>query len=248
MASQYANIALNRKAIYALIALFMRSDAQDSQRMKVFSADWVRSELKRRDMKVKDLAAAIDADPNKITKSLTGTRRFTANEVIAIKALFERDITEPTLTGSAEKAPHGSSLVRVYDIQAAAGNGFIPDSYEAVVDLLAFPQRYLSDITKTSPEHLAIIGVVGSSMQPTLNHGDVVMVDMTKTDIDFDGMFVVRIGEALKVKRVSYGAKRRSIIVRSDNPNKLQFPDEEYFQGDDIQVVGRVAWIGAKQP
>lgn len=151
-------------------------------------------------------------------------------------------------SGNPEDTSDGSALVRVYDIQAAAGNGFIPDAYEAVVDLLAFPQRYLSDITKTSPEHLAIIGVVGSSMQPTLNHGDVVMVDMTKTDIDFDGMFVVRIGEALKVKRVSYGAKRRSIIVRSDNPNKLQFPDEEYFQGDDIQVVGRVAWVGAKQP
>ena len=147
-----------------------------------------------------------------------------------------------------KSAPDGVSLINVLDISASAGAGAIPSAYEAVATRLAFPPEYLRSITTTQDSHLAIISVVGSSMQPTLNHDDIVMVDMTKTDIDYDGMFVIRIGEAIKVKRVSWGPKRRSVIVRSDNPNKLQFPDEEYVEEDDCHVIGRVVWVGAKQP
>lgn len=147
-----------------------------------------------------------------------------------------------------QSAPEGAQLINVLDISASAGAGAIPAAYEAVATRLAFPPEYLRSITTTQDSHLAIISVVGSSMQPTLNHDDIVMVDMTKTDIDYDGMFVIRIGEAIKVKRVSWGPKRRSVIVRSDNPNKLQFPDEEYVEEDDCHVLGRVVWVGAKQP
>ncbi len=139
-------------------------------------------------------------------------------------------------------------LISVFDIEAQAGVGMIPSTYEAVVDQLAFPPEYLQSITSTPMQNLAIIGVVGASMQPTLNHGDVVMVDMTKRDIDFDGMFVIRIGEALKVKRANWGPRRQSIVIRSDNANKIQFPDEEFFESDDVTVIGRVVWVGAKQP
>jgi phage repressor protein C with HTH and peptisase S24 domain len=147
-----------------------------------------------------------------------------------------------------DETPDGSRLVDVLDISASAGDGMIPSAYEAVATRLAFPPDYLRSITNTSEDNLAIISVVGSSMQPTLNHDDIVMVDMTKTDIDYDGMFVIRVGEAIKVKRVSYGPKRRSIVVRSDNPNKLQFPDETYEDDEDLAVIGRVVWVGAKQP
>lgn len=158
--------------------------------------------------------------------------------------------TSPIPSGLHENEPKllKRTLVSVYDIEAQAGVGMVPAAYEAVVDQLAFPPEYLRSITTTPMDKLAIIGVVGASMQPTLNHGDIVMVDMTKTDIDFDGMFVIRIGEALKVKRVNWGPRRQSVVIRSDNANKIQFPDEEYFENDDVHVIGRVVWVGAKQP
>jgi phage repressor protein C with HTH and peptisase S24 domain len=157
----------------------------------------------------------------------------------------------PTLAGFEERNINVAAekrLISVFDIEAQAGVGMVPAAYEAVVDQLAFPPEYLRSITTTPMDKLAIIGVVGASMQPTLNHGDIVMVDMTKTDIDFDGMFVIRIGEALKVKRVNWGPRRQSGVIRSDNANKIQFPDEEYFENDDVNVIGRVVWVGAKQP
>ncbi len=97
-----------------------------------------------------------------------------------------------------------ADLVPVYDVQASAGYGALIDQ-ESIVDRLAFPTGYLSHITSTHPRHLAIIGVKGDSMLPTLAHDDIVMVDTTKTNIAYDGMFVLRYGDALHVKRVSRG-------------------------------------------
>ncbi|WP_375175578.1 helix-turn-helix transcriptional regulator [Pseudooceanicola sp.] len=184
-----------------------------------------------------------------------GSRTFNAEAAQAYAKAFKVTpewLLYGGLAGLEESAPVAFSedpgLISVFDIEAQAGVGMVPAAYEAVVDQMAFPPEYLRSITTTPMDKLAIIGVVGASMQPTLNHGDIVMVDMTKTDIDFDGMFVIRIGEALKVKRVNWGPRRQSVVIRSDNANKIQFPDEEYFENDDVNVIGRVVWVGAKQP
>ncbi|MGI3170006.1 S24 family peptidase [Pseudooceanicola sp. C21-150M6] len=180
---------------------------------------------------------------------VVASRGVPREDVYNLVIIDEKESGQPyRLANKEEMAPIGDALVSIYDIEAQGGIGMVPSAYEAVVDQLAFPPGYLRSITSTPTGKLAIIGVVGASMQPTLNHGDIVMVDMTKTDIDFDGMFVIRIGEALKVKRVSWGPRRQSIVIRSDNANKIQFPDEEYFESDDVAVIGRVVWVGAKQP
>jgi phage repressor protein C with HTH and peptisase S24 domain len=135
----------------------------------------------------------------------------------------------------------GSSLVPVYDVAASAGDGALVD-YEGVAYSLAFPQDYLKRITSSSPKHLTIISVKGDSMEPTLSDDDIVMLDMSKTSLGYEGLFVIRIYDVLHVKRLSH-SRPGYVLVISDNKN--MYPQREYST-ENVQVVGKVLWAGGK--
>jgi phage repressor protein C with HTH and peptisase S24 domain len=66
-----------------------------------------------------------------------------------------------------------------------------------------FSPDYLGKLTRSKPGNLAIISVKGESMALTLHDDDIVMLDTAKTNLDYDGLFVLRFGETLHVKRVT---------------------------------------------
>lgn len=138
--------------------------------------------------------------------------------------------------------PSGSALVPVFDISASAGPGSHVDEYEAVSHSLAFPPDYLSRLTRAAPQNLAIISVKGDSMTPTLKDDDIVMLDMSKTNLSFDGLFVLRFGDALHVKRVARSGKPDHITIVSDNE---RVPAQDY-PAREVQVIGKVIWAGGK--
>lgn len=138
--------------------------------------------------------------------------------------------------------PSSHRLIQVYNVAASAGTGSVVEA-EEIVDRLSFPSGYLSSITKTHPKHLAIISVRGNSMIPTLAHEDVVMLDMTKTNAGFDGIFVLEIDGVLHVKRITRSSEPGYVAIISDNRN--EYPA---FQRrvEDVRVVGKVVWKGQR--
>lgn len=134
-----------------------------------------------------------------------------------------------------------ADLVDIYNVQASAGHGSIIED-EEIVSRLAFPPGYLQRITKSSPANLAIISVKGDSMLPTLADDDLVMVDTGKTSLDFDGLFVLRFGEALHVKRI---ARAEIGKVRIISDNRGAYPAIE-IRKEEVGVVGKVIWLGKK--
>lgn len=147
--------------------------------------------------------------------------------------------------GPADIAPVAVApdLVPVYNVQASAGHGALV-SDEMIVDRLCFPPGYLRSITSANARDLAIIGVKGESMLPTLADDDVVMVDMSKRDLSFDGLFVLRDGgESLLVKRIGRAARRGFVTLISDN---TRYPPIER-PVEDVEVVGKVVWKGVRE-
>jgi phage repressor protein C with HTH and peptisase S24 domain/DNA-binding XRE family transcriptional regulator len=142
----------------------------------------------------------------------------------------------------AEVAPKGYRQVQVYNVAASAGFGALVGP-EEIVDQLSFPMDYLSRITRSSPKNLAIISVKGDSMRPTLSHDDVVMLDMSKTSLGFDGLFVLNMDGALHVKRITRASEPGWVTIISDNK-------DEYLpfrrRVEDVHVVGKVIWKGQK--
>ena len=81
-------------------------------------------------------------------------------------------------------------------------------------------------------------------MVPTLNDDDIVMVDVSKTDLSYDGIFVIRDnGDALLVKRIGRASQAGRISIISDN--KSLYPTVERSLGE-IDIIGRVIWAAGK--
>jgi phage repressor protein C with HTH and peptisase S24 domain len=90
---------------------------------------------------------------------------------------------------------------------------------------------------------LSLIQVDGDSMSPTLNHGDDIMVDnRAATGPLRDGIHVIRLDDALMVKRLASGPGGR-LSVLSDNPAYPGWPDVD---GTTVAIIGRVVWAGRR--
>ena len=123
-----------------------------------------------------------------------------------------------------------------YNVRASAGDGRLNDETEALP--FAFRKYWVKNVLRRSAASLYLIKIEGDSMRPTLVHDDMIMICKDDTIPD-DGVFLLRISEALKVKRLTLlpGAKVR---VSSDNElfKSYSMPLSE------IQIMGRVVWFG----
>ena len=145
------------------------------------------------------------------------------------------DISHPR-TGNSRRAEF-AEIPRLA-LDASAGQGALaPD--EAPVDTIFFSTRWLRG-QGLDPAQLSAIAVAGDSMEPLLRDGDDILVDHTPRPLH-DGIHVVRVGEALLVKRVQTGA-RGQIVLESVNP--AYRPIELAL--DEVEVVGRVVWKGGR--
>lgn len=205
--------------------------------MESVDREWIMSRLTGRRGEQVDLARALGISTDKLNKILSGARRVQAAEVAAVLKFFGEGQPE-TLP-----APQPSALVPVYNVQASAGHGALIDD-ESIITSLAFPPGYLQSLTNAPLRDLAIIGVKGDSMLPSLAAGDVVMLDRSKRDLSFDGLFVIRDnGDGLLIKRIGRAARKGFVMMLSDNRDL--YPPIERAMAD-VEVVGKVVWTGRK--
>ena len=121
----------------------------------------------------------------------------------------------------------------VLDIAASAGPGTLVD--EEVMVGAGMVDADLARQLGLRAGKASILGVRGDSMAPGLLAGDQIVVDETDRQPRGDGgIFVIRINDAVLVKRVARRGSR--LVVTSDNP--AASPVE---QGD-VVVLGRVVW------
>lgn len=109
---------------------------------------------------------------------------------------------------------------------------------EQVVDYLAFKQEWLKTHLGLSAANLAVISVLGDSMEPYLFNGDLIMIDTHVSKIESDAIYVLQVDGALLVKRIQKKMDG-TVIVKSDNEHY----EPEVFRGDSvdrIRVVGRM--------
>jgi phage repressor protein C with HTH and peptisase S24 domain len=140
------------------------------------------------------------------------------------------------------KAPDDFVLVGVYDVAAAAGEGIIIEG-EYETGKLAFRADWLRTVTRARPDELAVVTVRGDSMHPTLADGDTILVDLTQRAPLADGIYVVRYGEYVLVKRLLIDPVRRLVTIACDNPS---YPRLSPVRPDEIDVAGRVIWFGRR--
>ena len=212
--------------------------------MDVIDRKWIANRLTGERGEMARLARHMRIDQMKLTKILKGERRVQPEEIPLVVAFFSGvdNSGEPVASFTLPDPAAGISIP-VYDVTASAGHGALLADYEVQSGRLAFPPDYLREITSTPTPHLRIIRTKGDSMVPTIAEDDIVMVDTSKRDLSFDGVFVIRDdGASLLVKRIGRATRRGYVMVISDNPRYA--PAERPLA--DIEVLGKVIWMGVR--
>jgi len=122
-------------------------------------------------------------------------------------------------------------------LEASAGPGSM-GAEEISYDTFQFSKRWLREMGLDGAD-LSAIRVEGDSMEPLLRSGDEIFVDRTRRT--GEGVFVVRIGDALHVKQVQASAPGRIALVSA---NDAYAPIE--LARDEVEVIGRVVWKGGR--
>jgi len=154
-------------------------------------------------------------------------------------------ISETLLGGPADSGSPVKGLLSVkrHPVMVSAGPGAIV-TQELGKPYFAFDERWLKALTPSAPAKLSIVRVEGDSMAPTLNAGDDILVDLgDSVERLRDGIYVLRIDDALVVKRIALNPVGRRLTVQSDNPAYPDWPDCGL---DDIKPIGRVIWAGRR--
>jgi len=135
----------------------------------------------------------------------------------------------------------GTLRVPLHDIRAAAGGGSVPEEAEGGRLSLAFPPALLRRITAAPAGGLKLLSISGDSMSPTLEDGDLVMVDTQRRMPSPPGIFILDDGVGLVAKRVDAIPNSWPLALRlsSDNPAYSNY----WRRVDEVHIVGRVVWF-----
>lgn len=141
---------------------------------------------------------------------------------------------EFSLATSSERG--GSEWVAVprLELGVSAGPGAMAEG-EREIGAFRFSRSWLRE-QGFAPGMLSAVCVNGDSMEPTLRDGDEILVDRAPAPLR-DGIHVVRIGDALMVKRVDASLPDRLTLI---SDNRSYSPVE--VASEDAVIIGRVVW------
>ncbi|MEX0738160.1 MAG: LexA family transcriptional regulator [Pseudohongiella sp.] len=132
------------------------------------------------------------------------------------------------------------SEIPVYDIEASAGPGALFDQ-ELISCSLKFRKDWLTR-EGLHVQNLVAIRVTGDSMDGTLATGDTVLIDRSRKKPD--GVFAIRIGEVLRIKRLQQMTDG-TLRVSSDNP--MYQPEHIHPENmSQVEIVGQCYWRGGR--
>lgn len=166
--------------------------------------------------------------------------------------LFGDGEQNPAVTGRKhEELPsrdrENSKFIAGYDVELSAGYGFTPNTHIEVVSFSissdALPPELLQPYRK-----LIAVRARGDSMEPYVCSGDIIVLDLNDRSIFTGGVYGLRVGDQLLVKRLSIRANG-NLIVASDNP---RYPPDEISAaemrqmtedgGSPMTIIGRLVW------
>ena len=162
-----------------------------------------------------------------------------------VEAATAQDASTPLPSG---RDPSGTvddhyAFIPYLSAKAAAGSGY-ENPYVEARSTLAFKREWLKH-RGAAEKYLVAISADGDSMWPTINSGDVLLIDKSKVDPDHQQIFVLRNSDGIIVKRLVKGPLG-NWVIRSDNEDKDEFPDRALLRKDEDEhrIIGRVIWRG----
>lgn len=197
----------------------------------------VRAVATQQGLKAAPLARALGIGSSSADLYWKGTRPWPTHLLARLGTLLETTVDH--LLG--HEAPGSGDLVPVAEIDLAYGLGGTYADVQVEAEVVRFERAWLESITRTPPVMLTFARGRGDSMQPTLQDGDIVLIDRSIRAVrEQDALWALTVGDIAMIKRLRMRGEQVSIL--SDND---RVPPDEYHH-EEVNVVGRVIFIGRK--
>lgn len=142
-------------------------------------------------------------------------------------------LDEPDYTGVLQLTARGST-----------GDGD-DNPHVEIRGVMAFKTSWLR-ANNLNQKHLDVIYASGHSMEPTINDGDVLLIDESKIEPKDGQIFAMQSASKGTIVKRLVKSDFDGWIIRSDNPDKARYGDETLRDGEinEVRIIGRVVWRG----
>lgn len=205
----------------------------------------VRSILQERDISQASFARQIEVSPQTVSAWFSGRNRPGIEEVAKMCKVLH---VSPSwlMTGREDAIEHQSLVcedticIPILDVRASCGIKEVLNPNAAVVEVMQVTKQWAlrncgGDVNFRA---LNLITVTGDSMSPTLDDGDLVIIDRSVERFETDSMFVFTIDDGLYIKRIQRIGRKFHVI--SDNPLYQPYVLEPADLEHGFAVRGRV--------
>ena len=151
------------------------------------------------------------------------------------------DLPKYSLDGDEESAEFLS--VKMLSIDVSAGSGKVAPPIIEELGELQFRRDFLRN-AGVSITNAAVVHVRGSSMEPTIYDGSVILINRADTAPRHNFIYAFRFEDTLHVKR--FFKENDYWIARSDNPDREENPDIVINEQTPCTIIGRAIWMGTK--
>ena len=182
-----------------------------------------------------------------------GDPSFTSAEALARAVSLDFGFGPERETGPVAHVKIGGeefAHIPLHSASLAAGDG-IENGNEEIIDHLAFRRSWLKRIHVTASK-ACLARVTGESMEPTLHHGDLILIDTSRTEVTVRktsgktknraAIYAVIEDGTARVKRIER-PEPDLIMLLSDNP--AYSPEALTGQkAASLNIIGKVVWWG----
>ncbi|MFW0776436.1 MAG: XRE family transcriptional regulator [Rickettsiales bacterium] len=207
----------------------------------------LKMEMKKRGISSVELAKRADVKTSFIYDVISG-KSGNPSTVKLARVAESLDINLGSLVGNdGEPKSHLSTAMHSQDENYVAVSRITVDMSDGVGKVITeqkseyyyFRKSWITEHLQTDAANLRMLHISGDSMEPTLLHNDIVLVDTSRKVPSPPGVFVLFDGMGITGKRLEYVADQKMVHIISDNPQYSTYERSI----DDTFIIGRVVWF-----
>lgn len=101
---------------------------------------------------------------------------------------------------------------------------------------------FLTQIGAAEPSNLVLFEAAGSSMAPSINHGDIMLCDQSKTIPRSGEIFAVKVDCEILIRRIF--RQPGKLLVMPDNPQYPAWEVQADQHHNQLEIFGKILWSG----
>lgn len=165
------------------------------------------------------------------------------DEVIASKTVGTPDAKLETISSIIRASSSVDDNLVSIDVINPKSNSENTDLQKNVVGHQLLSKSVFEDLCIENVNNIKIVKITNDSMAPTINIGDFVWFDTSYTTPESDGLYLLKTGRDLCVKRIQNAPLGNVIDISGDNP---QYKSYQVSDKSLIKVIGKVLFVFRK--